>query len=166
MPDRPTPQLRCSDADRDAAALRLREASVEGRLDADELEQRIGDVYQARWMADLERLTADVTPLPPPMPTPPMAVPPAPAPPHCYGPYPPAPETNGMAIASLIAGFLWMAWLGSFAAIVFGHVALSQINESQGRQGGRGMAIAGLVLGYMGAGTLLLFVLAALLGAT
>jgi hypothetical protein len=162
MAQRPTPQLRCSDADRDAAALKLRQANVEGRLDADELEQRVGAVYQARWMADLERLTADVTPLPPPTPVPP----PATVPPHCYGPYPPAAETNGMAIASLIAGFMWLGWLGSFAAVIFGHVALSQINESQGRQTGRGMAIAGLVLGYMGVGTLVLFILAALLGAS
>jgi hypothetical protein len=67
-----------------------------------------------------------------------------------------------MAIASLVAGFLWLGWLGSFAAVVFGHVALSQINESQGRQTGRGTAIAGLVLGYMGVGTLVLVMLVAL----
>jgi hypothetical protein len=156
MPNRPTPQLRASDADRDAAALRLRNAAVEGRIDDDELERRVGEVYSARWMGDLERLTADITPPPPPVPAPPAG------PPHCYGPYPPAPETNGMAIASLVAGFLWLGWLGSFAAVVFGHVALSQINESQGRQTGRGTAIAGLVLGYMGVGTLVLVMLVAL----
>jgi hypothetical protein len=148
------PQIRASDADRDAAALRLREAAVEGRLDSEELEQRIGEVYAARWMADLERLTADVTPAPAPSPAP---VPP----PHCYGAYPPAPDTNGMAIASLVAGFLWLGWLGSFAAVVFGHVALSQIDQSQGRQGGRGMAIAGLALGYFGVGVLALIILLA-----
>ncbi|MEA2450413.1 MAG: hypothetical protein QOG63_2345 [Thermoleophilaceae bacterium] len=156
MPNRPTPQLRASDADRDAAALRLRNAAVEGRIDDDELERRVGEVYSARWMGDLERLTADITPPPPPVPAPPAG------PPHCYGPYPPAPETNGMAIASLVAGFLWLGWLGSFAAVVFGHVALSQINESQGRQTGRGTAIAGLVLGYMGVATLVLVMLVAL----
>ena len=35
-------------------------------------------------------------------------------------------------------------------AIVFGHIALSQIKKSAGRLGGRGIAIAGLVLGYLG----------------
>jgi type IV pilus assembly protein PilA len=38
----------------------------------------------------------------------------------------------------------------AIAAIVLGHVALSQIKKSAGRLTGRGMAIAGLVLGYAG----------------
>jgi hypothetical protein len=162
-PNRPNPQLRASDADRDTAALRLREAAVEGRLDSDELEQRIGEVYSARWTTDLERLTADITPIPPPAP---LAPPPPPGPPHCYGPFPPAAEANGLAIASLVAGFLWLGWLGSIAAVIFGHVALGQINESQGRQTGRGLAIAGLVMGYMGVATLLLFIIAAIAGSS
>jgi len=41
-------------------------------------------------------------------------------------------------------------------ALVFGHVALKQIARTGGAQGGRGMAIAGLVLGYLGVATLLL----------
>ena len=49
-----------------------------------------------------------------------------------------------------------MAWFGSLLAIVFGHVALGQIRRAQGRAGGRGIAIAGLALGYFGA---LMFVL-------
>ncbi|MUL78790.1 DUF4190 domain-containing protein [Mycobacterium sp. CBMA226] len=47
-----------------------------------------------------------------------------------------------MAIAALITG-LTIAPLG----IVFGHIALSQIKQTG--QGGRGLAIAGLVLGYV-----------------
>ena len=133
------PQLRASDADRDAAALRLREAAVEGRIDSEELEQRIGEVYNARWMADLERLTSDITPPPPPVPAPPPALP------HCYGPYAPPAETNALAIASVVAGFVGFGWLG----VIFGHIALRQIREAQGRQTGSGMAIAGLVIGYM-----------------
>jgi hypothetical protein len=57
-------------------------------------------------------------------------------------------RTNGMAVASLVAALLWMGWFGSVAAIVLGHVALRQINESGGRQSGRGLAVAGLVIGY------------------
>ncbi len=34
-------------------------------------------------------------------------------------------------------------------AITFGHLALSQIRKSAGRQKGRGLAIAGLVMGYL-----------------
>jgi uncharacterized membrane protein len=58
-------------------------------------------------------------------------------------------KTNGLAIASLVLGIVWIYWIGSILAIVFGHVALSQIKKSNGTQSGRGMAIAGLVLGYL-----------------
>jgi type IV pilus assembly protein PilA len=62
-----------------------------------------------------------------------------------------APEkTSSLAIASLIFGILFIFFPLSIPAIVFGHIALSQIKKSSGRLGGRGMAIAGLVLGYLG----------------
>lgn len=51
--------------------------------------------------------------------------------------------TNSMSIVALITG-LTVAPLG----IIFGHIALSQINRTG--QEGRGFAIAGLVLGYLG----------------
>ena len=143
------PALRASDADRESVAERLRVASVEGRIDAEELEQRLADVYAARWVADLDRLVADVSPQPPPAPL---------APP--FAPYPPAvvyPTTNGLAVASLVAGFLWLGWFGSILAVIFGHLSLSQIKNSGGRETGTGLAVAGLVLGYMGVATLLLF---------
>ena len=57
---------------------------------------------------------------------------------------------NGLAIASMVLGILWIYWVGSILAVVFGHIALSQIKKSGGTQAGRGMAIAGLVLGYIG----------------
>jgi hypothetical protein len=44
---------------------------------------------------------------------------------------------------------------------VFGHVALGQIRQRN--QSGKGMAVAGLVLGYVGAGTFALFVVLPLL---
>ncbi|WP_019969419.1 peptidylprolyl isomerase [Mycobacterium sp. 141] len=56
--------------------------------------------------------------------------------------YPAPPPTNGLAIAALICGFLF-APLG----IVFGHISLSQIRRT-GEQG-RGLAITGLVVGYL-----------------
>ncbi|MFA1551697.1 DUF4190 domain-containing protein [Actinomadura chokoriensis] len=56
--------------------------------------------------------------------------------------------TNSLAVASLILGILWLGWIGSILAIVFGHVSLSQIKRTG--QAGKGMAIAGLVLGYLG----------------
>ena len=76
-------------------------------------------------------------------------------------PPPPPPEastTSGLAIASLVLSLVWIYGLGSIAAIVFGHVALSQIKKSGGTQRGRGMAIAGLVLGYIGLVTAIIFI--------
>src|SRR5205823_14978879 len=62
--------------------------------------------------------------------------------------------TSGLAIASMVLGIVWVFWVGSLLAVIFGHVALSQIKRSVGTLGGRGMAIAGLVLGYLGLATL------------
>lgn len=49
--------------------------------------------------------------------------------------------TNGFAVASFVCAFLC-----SILGVVFGHVALSQINTSGEK--GRGLAIAGLAIGY------------------
>ena len=84
-----------------------------------------------------------------------------PPPPPAYGPpgpygygYPPAQTcTNGLAIASMVLGIVWIYWIGSILAIVFGHVSLHQMKRKP-YQTGRGMAIAGLVLGYLGLATL------------
>jgi Domain of unknown function (DUF4190)/Domain of unknown function (DUF1707) len=138
----PSQDLRASDADREATAERLRTAALEGRLDPVELDERLSSAYDARWCSELTALTSDVTPPPPAPPAPPVFVRPAPV--------------NGLAVASLISGIVWMAWFGSLLAIVFGHIALDQIKESGGQQSGRGIAIAGLALGYLGAATFLL----------
>lgn len=67
-------------------------------------------------------------------------------------------RTSGLAVASLVLGILWILWVGSVLAVIFGHVALSQIKRSYGALTGRGMAIAGLVLGYLGIATLALVI--------
>ncbi len=83
---------------------------------------------------------------------------PAPPPPQytAYSPDSPpimqATSTNGLAIASMVLGILWLYWIGSILALVFGYVAKGQIDKSGGRQTGRGMAIAGIVLGWLGVG--------------
>ena len=68
------------------------------------------------------------------------------------------PGTNGLAIASLVLGILWLYWLGSIVAVVLGHMALRQIKKAPPHQQpeGRGLAIAGIVLGWVGIGVLLL----------
>jgi hypothetical protein len=47
--------------------------------------------------------------------------------------------------------------IGSVLAIVFGFVARDQIKRAQGREGGSGMATAGIILGFVAVGLLLLF---------
>jgi hypothetical protein len=69
-----------------------------------------------------------------------------------------APKTNGFAIASMVLGIIWIYWIGSILALVFGYIARGQIRRSQGAQSGDGMAIAGIVLGWIGVGILLLLI--------
>ncbi len=52
--------LRASDSDRDLVAERLRRAAAEGRLLADELEQRLATALRARTYAELDPLVADL----------------------------------------------------------------------------------------------------------
>lgn len=83
----------------------------------------------------------------------PYAPGPPPQQPYPYPyPYPPAPATNGMAIASMVLGILWLYWVGSILALIFGYIARNEIKKSG--QGGDGMAIAGIVLGWVGVGIL------------
>jgi Domain of unknown function (DUF1707)/Domain of unknown function (DUF4190) len=133
------PDLRASDADREAAVERLRVAALDGRLDSDELEERLAQAYAARWCSELSRLTADVT-------APLVFV-------------RPERQVNGLAVASLIAALLWLGWMGSLAAIVMGHVALGQIRRSGGSETGRAAALIGIALGYFGLTALLTIIL-------
>jgi len=52
--------LRASDGDRDAVAERLREAAVEGRLEPEELEERLHAALRARTYGELHALLADL----------------------------------------------------------------------------------------------------------
>jgi type IV pilus assembly protein PilA len=60
-----------------------------------------------------------------------------------------AQETSGKAVASLVCGIIGI-FPFSLVAVILGHISLSQIRKSAGRLKGRGVAIAGLVLGYLG----------------
>ena len=82
-----------------------------------------------------------------------------PPPPYQYQyPYGPPPRgTNGLAIASMVLGILWIYWIGSILALVFGYVARSQIRQRN--EGGNGMAIAGIVLGWIGVATLVAMII-------
>lgn len=97
----------------------------------------------------------------PPAPSygPPPAHAPPGYPPPGYVVYAPGPRTNGLAIASLVLGIVWIYWIGSILALVFGYVAKRQIDRSNGAESGRGLAIAGIVLGWIGIGVLALILL-------
>jgi type II secretory pathway pseudopilin PulG len=60
------------------------------------------------------------------------------------------PTTSGKAVGSLICGFLFFFFPAAVVAIVLGHLSLTDIRKSAGRLKGRGIAVAGLVLGYAG----------------
>ena len=70
-----------------------------------------------------------------------------------------AASTNPLAVASLLLGFLSLFPLFGILAVVFGHVARAQIRKSAGRQKGAGMALAGLILGYLFLGFILFVIL-------
>jgi len=55
-------EVRASDRERDATATRLRLAASEGRLEADEFEERLHLAYAARTRAQLARLIHDLPP--------------------------------------------------------------------------------------------------------
>ncbi len=87
-------------------------------------------------------------------------------PPGAPYPYLPAPPTNGLAITSFVLGIvaIVLSWIPIFdlilsvPAFILGVLGLSKANQTGGS--GKGLAIAGLVLGAIAsAGTLLVIIL-------
>lgn len=63
-----------------------------------------------------------------------------------------APQTSSYAVVALIAGILgWtlLPFIGSVGAIIFGHMARGEIRRSNGQLEGDGLAVTGLVLGWL-----------------
>jgi hypothetical protein len=76
-----------------------------------------------------------------------------------------APSTNGFAVASLVLGIVGFGCcVGSILALVFGYMARNQIDQSAGRQTGRGLATAGIVLGWVACGLTVVYLI--VMGAT
>jgi hypothetical protein len=100
--------LRASDADRERFVEALRQHHVDGRLTAEELEERAGRAYAARTFGDLDALAADLPPLPSPTPAP-AAPPPRPdladLPPRMR----PLGPRQAAAKATLLRTILWFA---------------------------------------------------------
>ena len=104
---------------------------------------------------------------------PPQGYPSAGYPPQGYSPsgYPmqgtswnAPPRTNGLAVASLVcacAGIVpFLFGLPAVLGIVFGFIARNQIRSARGTQGGAGLALAGVIVGFSLIG---LFILAIIL---
>ena len=78
-------------------------------------------------------------------------------------------KTSSLAIASLVSGILgWslLPFIGTIVAIITGHMARAEIRRSNGQLDGDGLAIAGLVLGWVAVALMVigLFVVFAFLG--
>jgi hypothetical protein len=148
--------MRASDDDRRRVQDILNDALAEGRLTQPEWEQRVGELAGAATYADLDRLTADLPAVyPGPQYQPAQLSRAQPLP----GPAPWQPITNRLAIASLVCGVGQLVALfpAGIAAIILGHQARRQIRDT-GEQGD-GLALTGLILGYVGTVGLLLLVL-------
>lgn len=76
-----------------------------------------------------------------------------PAPPQAYQPYLGQPQTDGKATGSLILGILSLFFcfsiLAGIPAVILGHMSRKNIRQSMGRLKGDGMALAGLIMGYI-----------------
>jgi len=75
---------------------------------------------------------------------------PPPYPPQQPGYYAVGRPTNTLAIVSLVLGiasYVVVPIIGAIAAVVTGHMARGQIKQTG--EGGSGLALAGLILGYV-----------------
>lgn len=88
---------------------------------------------------------------------PPPVPPPPPAPPYQYAAAPPGAKTNGFAIAALVCPLV-ACGIGSILGIIFGHIARGQIKRTG--DGGSGLALAGLIIGYVTLGLGILAIVA------
>jgi len=149
------------------AVLDAEELSVEpagedvAEVVAAEAEEVSGEEASSEWQ-ELEPDTPD--PAPEALPVVP-APPPPPAPPRPASPA--AVQTSGMAIASLVMGIVgWtlLPLLGSILAIVFGYAARNEIRQRPGELSGDGLAVTGLVLGWLMVGVSVLALCLGVLG--
>lgn len=160
--------LLASDVDRERTTERLKSAYAEGRLTADEHDERVGRAYLSRTYGELADLTADL-PMEPGGALPPVSptyqpYPPVYSPAVLPPPYHPVPQrpTNGLAAASLLTGLAGLPCclaaqvlgtsglpfaLPAVAAVAFGHTARSVVRRSG--EAGESAATCGAVLGYL-----------------
>ena len=124
-------QMRASTVDRDRAVELITRAYTEGRLSKEEHDARVERAMTSGTFADLDSVVIDLPggrPSPPPAP----------------------PATNTLAIISLSCGIgqLIGGIFATIPAIICGHIARGQIRRTG--ENGAGMALAGVILGYVG----------------
>lgn len=88
---------------------------------------------------------------------------PPPPPPPRPAAAPAAPPTSGMAIASLllgIGGLTVVPVIGSVLALILGYMARKDIRERLAEISGEGLATAGIILGWIGVGLIVVGLLA------
>jgi uncharacterized protein DUF1707/uncharacterized protein DUF4190 len=137
------PNMLAAAADRERTIDVLKAAFGEGRLTKEEFDSRSGRVLAARTYADLAAIVAD-------LPAGPSGPAGAVMPYHAYYPQVASlPPTNGLALGAMLCGIAEIFTLGLAAipAVILGHLARGQIRQTGER--GDGMAVAGLVLGYL-----------------
>ncbi|GAA3828572.1 DUF1707 and DUF4190 domain-containing protein [Streptomyces chiangmaiensis] len=133
------PSLLASHADRERAVDVLRAGYAEGRLGQPEFDDRVTRAYAARTLGELALLVAD-------LPQGPAAR--TDVVPQTFLPAP-RPKTNEKAVGALICGLLCLptAGLTGIPAVVLGHAARAEIRRRG--EGGDGLALTGLVLGWL-----------------
>ncbi|MET8812705.1 DUF1707 and DUF4190 domain-containing protein [Streptomyces sp. NPDC004549] len=136
--------LLASHADRERTVDVLRAGYGEGRLDKGEFDRRVERAYAARTVGELALVVADLPHGPVPQQTALGPVPPAFLP-------PPRPATNGKAVGAAVCGLLCLltAGLTGIPAIVLGHTARGEIRRTG--EDGDGLALIGLVMGWLSA---------------
>lgn len=149
QPGPPQAGMRAAAADRERTMDILKAAFTEGRLSKEEFDARSARVLAAKTYGELSMLVADLPAGPGTM------VPYHPG----YYPVPAVAPTNGLAVAALVCGIAEFFTLGLAAipAVILGHVARSQIRRTGER--GDGMAVSGLILGYLAIGGWALIIL-------
>jgi hypothetical protein len=65
-----------------------------------------------------------------------------------YAPYGMPRRNNGLAVASLVCACVGLFLLPAIVAVIFGFVSRAQIRQSAGTQGGDGLALAGIIVGF------------------
>ena len=135
--------MRASAADRERTIDVLKAAYMEGRLSKEEFDGRSARVMAALTYGELTAIVAD-------LPAGPVGPPALYHQPSGYYPAPPQQPANGLAAGSLVCSLvgLFMPLL-LIPGVIMGHISREQIRK--GNQRGDGMAIAGLVIGYLGA---------------